>query len=593
MFATTPLALAKCAARALLNSLGFDEVSTELVVEVVPSMCDDLWKKWRKERTPEERLLDLEELANASAADVRSAVREITAEIVDPKKRAIVEGYIAAMPGSLRASMRRPADPTGRTVPAELVLGCAEDLAQLLPNRLPRFQPGDTPQGIGDWELVELLGTGGFGEVWKAKHKVIGKLAALKFCLDPDARKTLDHEAKLLVHINEALRKSKNQGIVHLRNTYLNADPACLEYAYVEGGTLSRLITEWHAGKSKPTPEVVARLILNLAEIMQKHHALDQPIVHRDLKPANILVQQKEGQAPRLLITDFGLGAVAMQLAKAAELGRGSIPLHSLAIAHGSHTPLYASPEQIRGARPDPRDDVHAIGVIWWQILRGDVQQGAPTGTWMRRLTETKVPGEMVELLAECLESERDFRLKDAGALVERLKRCLGLQKRADTLKASSPFAPLGTKPAALPKAPMRPASPIPPLKKTLDQEKAGALNLFDEQEKMEQARKDRRAEAGASPPLSILPPIHLLKQSASKESKLPPVEEGGNSKVIHLKPPITVSQLAAGTNLKVFQVVKDLVEHKVWAKSDTVVEPGIAAKICKQHGFALARDTH
>ena len=70
----------------------------------------------------------------------------------------------------MRQSLRRPADPSGKTVPAGLALRRPEDLLPLLPQGLPRFKPGDRPLPGVDRELVELLGSGGFGEVWTARN---------------------------------------------------------------------------------------------------------------------------------------------------------------------------------------------------------------------------------------------------------------------------------------------------------------------------------------------------------------------------------------------------------------------------------------
>jgi serine/threonine protein kinase len=203
-----------------------------------------------------------------------------------------VADYLAQAPAMARRSLRRPSDPTGRTVPPGLAPRRAEDLLGILPPRLPHFKAGDRPAGIGDWELVELLGIGGFGEVWKATNPHLAEPVALKFCSDPEAAEVLRHEAALLGRV---MQQGKHPGIVQLRHTYLSADPPCLEYEYVEGGDLVGLLQEWHH-TGRATPERVNTLVLQLSEIVGFAHGRTPPIVHRDLKPANILVQRGGGR---------------------------------------------------------------------------------------------------------------------------------------------------------------------------------------------------------------------------------------------------------------------------------------------------------
>lgn len=180
-------------------------------------------------------------------------------------------------------------------------------------------------------------------------------------------------------------------------------------------------------------------------------------------------------------------------------------------------------------------------------------------------------------------------------------------RKRTGDLKTGSAFTPLGAKPAAKPAAAAKSATPEPP-RKTLDQHKAEALNLFDEEEKKAEARKNRRqgveeAPAPPAPAASILPPISLLKEDEPKPlaAFLPPViapapapapvEEGADPKVIHLKPPIIVRDLSERMGLKTFNVIKDLMGFQVFAKADTAVEPEVAAKICEKHGFIFEKE--
>jgi hypothetical protein len=88
----------------------------------------------------------------------------------------------------------------------------------------------------------------------------------------------------------------------------------------------------------------------------------------------------------------------------------------------GSYTPLYASPQQMRGEPPDPRDDVFSLGVIWFQLLSGEVTAGRPGGSgWRRRLGERGMPAPLTELLEACIEDNPADSPTDAGTLAEKL----------------------------------------------------------------------------------------------------------------------------------------------------------------------------
>jgi hypothetical protein len=124
-----------------------------------------------------------------------------------------------------------------------------------------------------------------------------------------------------------------------------------------------------------------------------------------------------------LRVTDFGIGgaaaAQALEQARHGTTSRGELLATAL---RGSHTPLYASPQQMRGDDPDPRDDVHALGVIWYQLLTGDLQAGAPTGLWAEELEESGMPRELIRVLGSCVASKAERRPADAGAMAEQIE---------------------------------------------------------------------------------------------------------------------------------------------------------------------------
>jgi formylglycine-generating enzyme required for sulfatase activity len=421
-----PIALLKVIGKGILNAVG-GGVAGDVAVDVLPDMAREVCAWWKKDRTPEQRRADVEALAQASPAELRQAVGAVVAEVAGdrpPEVQRALSIYLSLLPGAVRRSLRRPSDPAGVNPPPLLALDEPDEVLSLLPDALPRFQPGDRPLPGIDWELEELLGRGGFGEVWKARNPHFDAVppVALKFCLDPAARdRLLRHEAAVL---NQVMRQGKHPGIVPLQHTYLSADPPCLEYEFVSGGDLAGLIHEWQ--RQPADPQRAARLLLDLARIVAFAHRLSPPIVHRDLKPANILVQPRPDGTLALRITDFGIGGIAAGQAIAQTRRNVSQGQFLVTALRGAHTPLYAAPQQVRGAPPDPRDDVHALGVIWYQLLTGNLVGGRPGGTrWLARLTELGMPGPLVELLAACVEEEAADRPADAAVLAERLEAAL------------------------------------------------------------------------------------------------------------------------------------------------------------------------
>lgn len=423
----TKFALMKCVAKAVLkyagNAIG-GGFAGDVIAEVFPEIIADVWESFGKQSEADRRL-DLEETARVAPGEEVPLAAEITREVAgdQPEEvRRAVAACISRVPSLVRSSLRRPADPAGRTAPPSRVPRSPEELIRLLPVHALRFKPGDRPIPGVDLELVELLGVGGVGEVWKARNVHDAGLppVALKFCLDPAVRHDLLlHEARVL---GMTRGRDGQPGIVSLRQTYLGADPSCLEYEYVEGGDLSGLIAEWGRRRGGMPPQYAARLILEMATIVGYTHRLRPAVIHRDLKPANVLVQASTEGGFRLRITDFGLGALSADVSKRQDMAGLPGSLLKASVVNGSYTPLYASPQQERGGPPDPRDDVHALGVIWYQMLRGDLGKSSPRGRrWHEQLAEGGMLAGLIDLLAECIDEEPEVRPSDAAVLAERL----------------------------------------------------------------------------------------------------------------------------------------------------------------------------
>ncbi|MFO0881772.1 MAG: protein kinase [Gemmataceae bacterium] len=251
-----PTPLLKCCARGLIRGAGW-WVAGQIGAVLAGGVFEEIWEYWQSQTDSPARIQEIQTLAQANPTEVRAEVSRVVSEEaggLPEDLRLQLEVYLSQIPATIRRTLRRPSDPSGTTIPPGLVLSKADDLLPFLPPRLPRFKPGDRPLAGVDWQLAELLGVGGFGEVWKATNPHFDGVppVALKFCLDGAARDyLLRHEATVL---NQVMRQGHHDGIIALRHTYLSADPPCLEYEYISGGDLAGLIQEWHRSGQPPTP---------------------------------------------------------------------------------------------------------------------------------------------------------------------------------------------------------------------------------------------------------------------------------------------------------------------------------------------------
>jgi formylglycine-generating enzyme required for sulfatase activity len=382
-------------------------------------------------------------------ADLRAAVGDCAA--VDPHEldrrvgeliaelgtthavpKAELADYLRALPVTLRQALRRPADPDGRTVPDGYRLDRPEEFAAVLPPRIPRFQVGDRPAGLDNWTLAELRGLGQNSEVWRGEDPDQSP-AALKFVIESEAQERVKAGTDLFTR---AFELNDEPGALPLRAVYLHTDPPCLEAPFVHGYDLAGLMLEWRHRFDAAKPEAALKLVRRLAAIAAKAHA--KGVVHRDLKPSNVLLHPTEGGKFTMWVTDFGWGQIesvrALELAKTGPRGeQGRLAFR------GAATGLYASPQQAKKEPPAPTDDVHAIGVIWYQLLRRDPTAAAPFGTeWVEELKPSGFTDSQARVLQACLSTRADRRPKDAGALGELLA--------AVTVAPPDPAGPDGSK---------------------------------------------------------------------------------------------------------------------------------------------------
>jgi serine/threonine protein kinase len=396
--------------------------------ELLQEIAGEAFKRWQERRREAAHLAreaelraEIEALARQSAGEARAAAAQVAREVAGGQPGGVelaLELYLSQVPAAIRRSLVRADDPTGTTVPAGAAVGRPGDLVPLLPSKLPRFRSGERPACLdGRWELVELLGTGGFGEVWKGRHVDSPALvSAFKFCLDTGAQDLLlRHEAAVLTQVQ---KHGKHPGVVPLEDFDLRGETPWLRYEFVDGGDLLRVVAELAPRTVAERCAGVVPLLRRLAESVGHFHRLTPPVVHRDLKPTNVLVNRSASGEWVCRVADFGIGNVA---AHPAGLPGGSTPgVSGMLTLGGAYTAGYASPQQRKRLPPDPRDDVYALGAIAYQLLLADpTAEAGPDAA--DELTALGVPGQLVRVVTDCVAHNAAKRPKDGAELAERI----------------------------------------------------------------------------------------------------------------------------------------------------------------------------
>src|SRR5215475_7238897 len=205
-----------------------------------------------------------------------------------------------------------------------------------------RFLPG-TLLG-GRYRIIELLGRGGMGEVYRATDLTLGQSVALKF-LPEEASKN----QRLLERFHGEVRVARLVSHPNVCRVYDIGEVEGMPFIsmeYIDGEDLASLLTRIGRLPGDKATEIARKICAGLAA------AHDRGIIHRDLKPLNIMLN-KRGE---VIIMDFGLAAIAGQL-NGPEAHNG--------------TPAYMSPEQLRGEGVTAKSDIYALGLVLYEIFTG------------------------------------------------------------------------------------------------------------------------------------------------------------------------------------------------------------------------------
>jgi tetratricopeptide (TPR) repeat protein/tRNA A-37 threonylcarbamoyl transferase component Bud32 len=270
---------------------------------------------------------------------------------------------------------------------------------------------------LPDYEIVGQLGLGGMGVVYKARHRRLRRLVALKMFQPgriPSPRELVRFHTEA-----EAIARLQHPNIVQIFEVGQCEGLPYLALELAAGGTLARRLQDLPLA-----PRAAAELVETLARAIEHAHA--QQIVHRDLKPANVLFAA-DG-TPK--ITDFGL---AKMLEEGADGERDATRT-----GEPIGTPRYMAPEQAAGCpdRIGPATDVYALGTILYECLTGRAPFVAPSAVATMllirdeqpqspRRQQRSVPRDLETICLKCLHKEPGRRYASAAALADDLRRFL------------------------------------------------------------------------------------------------------------------------------------------------------------------------
>ncbi len=278
---------------------------------------------------------------------------------------------------------------------------------------------------LGQYRVLEEIGRGGMGRVYKAVHQTMGRFVAIKL-LSPDLTKT-DRARGLFEREVKAAARLNHPNIVIAFDAQQVGDRFFLAMEFVDGPNLSQLVKEQGPLPVEQACEYIRQAAVGL------DYAHDMGLIHRDVKPSNLLVQQTN-TGPQVKILDFGLALVT------AHDSAGEPMVGTLQTVLG--TPDYVSPEQTKSQyNVDGRSDLYSLGCTFYYLLTGEppftggtalekmIRHGAdaPAAVQSKR---PGIPDSVAAIVHKLLAKNPKWRYPKAGELATELATVVG--KKAD-----------------------------------------------------------------------------------------------------------------------------------------------------------------
>ncbi|MCX6537633.1 MAG: protein kinase [Acidobacteria bacterium] len=293
---------------------------------------------------------------------------------------------------------------------------------------------------VGPYQVLEKLGEGGMGEVYRARDTKLGREVALKvlpaaLAGDPDRLARFRREAQVLAALN-------HPNIAQLYGFEDTGATHALVMELVEGATLADRIAQGPV----PVDEALA-IARQIAEALEAAH--EHGIVHRDLKPANIKVRE-DGTVK---VLDFGLARAVDPISTASgdAMNSPTLTAHATQLGMILGTAAYMAPEQAKGKPVDRRADIWAFGVVLFEMLTGQrAFKGEDVSDVLAAVLRQEIdwsalpagtPPRIRRVLERCLERDPKRRLRDIGDV------WIGLDAPADAPPAPAPALTAGRQP--------------------------------------------------------------------------------------------------------------------------------------------------